>query len=292
MEYHGKIYRPWMEADSLLIQVTHGCSHNSCTFCTMFSDKKFRIRPLVEIKHDIAEAGRLYSGIGVRSVFLIDGNVLVVATKMLLDIMQAIRKELPTCERIAMYASFNDLRRKRPAELRALRDAGLDIVYAGLESGDPEILQRVKKHLTPEEAIEGMAHAKEAGLAVHNSLIFGLGGRDESERHIHATSALLSQLRPEEISTLSLSVQPDSELECSVRKGDFEQASPLQLLQEEKHLLEHIDFPTLYWGDHANNIIPKRGFLPQKQQEFIALVDAAIAHHPMSKQDHYHPAPW
>ncbi len=290
MEYEGKIYRPWMEAESFLLQVTYGCSHNSCTFCTMFDDKIFAIRPLAAIYKDIEEAAANYWAI--RSIFLIDGNVLVVKTPLLLEILYKIKELIPSCKRVAMYAAFNDLRRKSVDELRELRAAGLDIVYAGLESGDAGILKRVRKQMTPAQAREGMARAKEAGLAVHSSLIFGLGGRAHSQQHIEATAALLNELRPEEISTLSLSVQPNSELEREVQAGHFTQASPLQLLQEEKYLLETINFPTLYWGDHGNNIVAKRGYLPESQQEFIALVDDAIAHHPLSKLESYHPNPW
>ncbi len=290
MEYEGKIYRPWMEAESFLIQVTLGCSHNTCTFCTMFSDKKFAIRSEKAIFADIKRASQQYYGI--RSVFLIDGNVLVVKTDMLLRIIAKIRELIPSCERVAMYAAFNDLRRKSVEELRALREAGLDIVYAGLESGDPEILKRVKKHMTPEQAIAGMAHAKEAGLPVHSSLIFGLGGQEHSKRHIEATVDLLNKLRPEEISTLSLSVQPSSTLEREVEEGLFTQASPLQLLEEEQYLLENIDFPTLYWGDHANNLVSKRGYLPEMKKEYIELLEKAKKHCRNSNFDTYHPSPW
>lgn len=290
MEYVGKIYRPWMEAESFLLQVTHGCSHNTCTFCTMFDDKRFRIRPLDAILREVQEAGQRYYGI--RSVFLIDGNVLVLKTEMLLKILEAIRQYIPSCERVAMYATFNDLRRKSVQNLKDLCAAGLDIVYAGLESGDPEILKRVKKNLTPEQALEGMAHAKEAGLAVHNSIIFGLGGQQDSQRHIEMTTDLLNQLRPEEISTLSLSIQPNSELEKELIAGTFEPVTPLQFLQEELYLLEHIQFPTLYWGDHGNNIVAKRGYLPEHQAEFVQMLKDAIAHHPMSKAAAYHPSPW
>ncbi len=256
----------------------------------MFDDKKFGVRKLSAIYRDIEHAGEHYHG--VRSVFLTDGNVLVLSSSKLLKILQHIKTHLPTCQRVAMYASFTDLRKKSVDELRALCQAGLDIVYVGLESGDADILRRVKKHLTPAEALEGMAHAKAAGLAVHCSLIFGLGGREHTKTHIEATAALLNDLKPEEISCLSLSVQPCSELEQEVLDGSFTPVSALQLLQEELYLLEHIAFPTLYWGDHANNLVSKRGFLPERQEEFIQILTHAIEHHPLSKADSYSPRPW
>ena len=178
MYYEGKIYRPWMEANSLLIQTTLGCTHNKCTFCDMFREKRFRIRKIEEIFKDIDEARQIYPH--VRSIFLIDGNVLALKTEFLLRILEKITATFPECSKIALYAGFNDLRRKSVQDLKKLKKAGLTLAYTGLESGDRVTLKRIIKGLTPEQAEEGMAKAKAAGVDVLVSIIFGIGGKERS----------------------------------------------------------------------------------------------------------------
>ncbi|MEE4378769.1 MAG: radical SAM protein, partial [Candidatus Competibacteraceae bacterium] len=157
MYYEGKIYRPWPEANSLLIQTTLGCTHNKCTFCDMFREKRFRIRKIEEVFKDIDEARLIFPH--VRSIFLIDGNVLALKTAFLLKILNKITVTFPECSKIALYAGLNDLRRKSVEDLKELKQAGLTLVYTGLESGDPVTLERIKKGLTPEQAEKGMAKA-------------------------------------------------------------------------------------------------------------------------------------
>ena len=143
MYYEGKIYRPWIEANSLLIQTTIGCTHNKCTFCDMFREKQFRVRKIEDIFKDIEEARNLYPYVG--SVFLIDGNVMVLKTKTLLKVLNKITETFPECSKISMYSGLNDLRRKSIDELKQLKSAGLSMVYTGLESGDQETLKKIKK---------------------------------------------------------------------------------------------------------------------------------------------------
>jgi len=194
MYYEGKVYRPWMEAGSLLIQTTIGCTNNTCTFCDMFREKQFRIRELDDIFADIDEARRTFPH--VRSFFLIDGNVLVLKTPLLLTIINRITGTFPECDKISLYAGLNDLRRKSVDELKQLKEAGLSLAYTGLESGDPVVLERIQKGLTPEQAIAGMEHAKAAGIDVLASIIFGIGGRERSYEHIVATTELLKTSNP------------------------------------------------------------------------------------------------
>lgn len=291
MEYKWKVYRPWMEANSLLIQTTYGCSHNTCTFCTMFDDKRFGIRKIEDIFADIEEARSYFARVS--SIFLIDGNVLAIKTSMLLDILHKIRDVFPECKRVSMYAAMNDLRRKSVDELTSLREAGLSLVYAGLESGDRVVLEKVRKQMTPEQAIGGMEHAKASGIEVLLSIIYGLGGKYRSKEHIVETVKLLNIMKPEQIAPMTLTVQPTSVLESEVESGAFIQATALQIMQEEEYLLENLgDFPTFYWGDHNNNITFARGPMPENRSKFLNNIREAIKLDPIADEEVYETMPW
>ncbi|TKB10785.1 radical SAM protein [Desulforhopalus sp. IMCC35007] len=284
MYYEGKIYRPWPEANSLLIQTTIGCTHNRCTFCDMFREKKFRIRELDDIFKDIEEARGISPRI--ESIFLIDGNVLALKTEFLVRILEKITTTLPECSKISLYAGLNDLRRKSVHELKELKAAGVTMAYTGLESGDSETLLRIKKGLTPRQAEEGMAKAKAAGIEVLISIIFGIGGRERSREHILKTTDLLNILQPEELAPMALAIQPGTELDREVRSGDFILSTPLQILEEEKYLLENLSgFTTYYWGDHGNNVVPMKGWLPDSREKFLANINKAISTNPICKEE-------
>lgn len=291
MYYEGKIYRPWPEANSLLIQTTLGCTHNTCTFCDMFREKKFRIRKIKEIFQDIEEARQIYPYI--RSIFLIDGNVLALKTEFLLKILGKISVTFPECSKIALYAGLNDLRRKSVEDLKKLKQAGLTLAYTGLESGDPVTLERIKKGLTPEQAKKGMEKAKAAGIDVLVSIIFGIGGKERSREHIVATTKLLNIMKPEQLAPMALTIQPGTQLGKQVESGEFKQATPMQILGEEKYLLENLaDFDTIYWGDHANNIVASRGRLPESRELFLKKIDHALANHPVTDEEVLVTSPW
>lgn len=284
MHYEGKIYRPWMEANSLLIQATLGCSNNQCTFCTMFDDKRFKVRKLEDIFADIDEARQLYPH--VESIFLVDGNVMAMRSEQLIAILDKIKLTFPENKNISLYSGFNDFRRKSIDELKEIQSAGLTWAYSGLESGDPLILERIKKRMTREHAIEGMAMAKEAGIKVLASFIFGLGGKERSREHIEATTDILNIMQPEAIAPMALAIQPGSELEREVQRGDFVMPSPLQVLEEEKYLLENMgDFPCYYWGDHGNNISSMRGEWPRAREPFLEHILKEIQFNPVTQKN-------
>ena len=284
MHYEGKIYRPWVEADSLLIQTTIGCSNNRCTFCTMFDDKRFSIRAMDDIFADIEEARQLHRH--VESIFLIDGNVMVIRTEKLLQILDKVKSTFPELKNLALYSGFNDFRRKSLAELKEIRAAGLTTAYSGLESGDPVVLERIKKRMTREQAIEGMEKARAADIKVLASFIFGLGGKERSREHAVNTTSLLNIMRPDAIAPMALAIQPGSELEREMQRGEFTLPTPLQILEEEQYLLENMDdFPCYYWGDHGNNIATMRGPWPEAKEAFLNHVKEQIAHNPMTEKD-------
>lgn len=291
MHYEGKIYRPWIEANSLLIQTTLGCTNNKCTFCDMFRDKKFRIREIDGVFEDIEEARTMFHHI--ESIFLVDGNVMAVKTDYLLKILDKITTTFPECSKISLYAGFNDLRRKSSDELKELKKAGLSKAYIGLESGDRTILERIKKGLTQEQALEGAKKAKQAGIDMLVSVIFGLGGKELSSQHIIETTRLLNLIKPEEIAPMALTIQPGTQLAKEVKSGEFLQATPLQILEEEKYLLENLKgFDTFYWGDHGNNVVSSKGKLPDNRSRFLGRIEHAIAHNPVTKQEILTTMPW
>jgi len=284
MSYEGTVYRPWPEANSLLIQTTIGCTNNQCTFCNMFRDKRFRVRDLDDVFADVDEARRAFPR--VNSIFLIDGNVLAVKTVYLVELLEKIKLTFPECSRISLYAGLNDLRRKSVEELKQLKQAGLSMAYVGLESGDSVVLERVKKGMTPEQAPEGMALAKEAGIEVLLSVIFGLGGRERSREHIVETTRLLNLMEPEELAPMALAIQPGTELEKQVEAGEFILPTPLQVLEEEKYLLENLaEFDCYYWGDHGNNITPMRGRLPEAREWFLTRIERAMTDPAIEQQE-------
>ncbi|WP_028771390.1 radical SAM protein [Shewanella waksmanii] len=284
MRYQGKVYRPWPEAESVLIQTTLGCSNNQCTFCNMFSDKRFSVRPLDAIFADIDTARATYPK--VESIFLIDGNVMAMRSELLLQVLNKIASTFPEIRNIAMYAGFNDLRRKSVEQLKAMHAAGLTMIYTGLESGDDQVLKQINKQMTAAHAIEGMAMAKAAGIKVLASFIFGLGGKFRSMEHIKATTDLVNILQPEEIAPMALAIQPGTELEKQVQRGEFVMPSPQDIVNEERYLLENLaDFDCYYWGDHGNNLSPMRGMLPHNRQHFLSKLAMAEQHHPTMGQN-------
>jgi radical SAM superfamily enzyme YgiQ (UPF0313 family) len=219
--------------------------------------------------------------------------VLALKTEFLLKILNKITRTFSECSKIALYAGLNDLRRKSVEDLKALKQAGLTLAYTGLESGDPMTLKRIKKGLTPEQAEKGMAKAKAAGIDILVSIIFGIGGKERSREHIVETTRLLNSMKPEQIAPMALTVQPDTELAKQVETGAFIQATPLQILEEEKYLLENLaGFETIYWGDHGNNIVSSRGILPESRERFIDKIEHAIADHPVTEQEVLRTSPW
>lgn len=284
MHYEGKIYRPWMEAESVLIQTTLGCSNNQCTFCTMFDDKRFKVRDIEDVFQDIEEARILYPF--VESIFLIDGNVMAMRTENLLKVIEKVKATFPELKNLSLYSGFNDFRRKAIAELKEIREAGVTMAYSGLESGDPIVLEKIKKKMTREHAIEGMEMAREAGIKVLASFIFGLGGKERSKEHAINTTSLLNIMKPDAIAPMALAVQPGSELEREIARGEFTLPTPLQILEEEKYLLENMgDFHCYYWGDHGNNISPMRGMMPAAREPFLKQIKKNIAHNPVTEQN-------
>ncbi|MCQ2565869.1 MAG: radical SAM protein [Clostridia bacterium] len=263
MRYEGNIYRPPSEARSLIIQVTVGCSHNKCTFCSMFKDKKFHIRPFEDIEKDLIEIGNIYPG--VKKIFLADGDALCLSNSKLLRILDSVRKNFPQCQRVGVYGSAKDILHKTPAELKDLHDAGIGIVYIGAESGSQKVLDRVCKSASRQEIIDGTRMAEEAGIAASVSFISGLGGQEMWQEHAVDSATMVSAMNPSYASFLTLMVSPQAPIYDEIQSGSFKLLTPAQVLGEMELFLENLDIkgPCVFRSNHASNYLVLAGDLPQ-----------------------------
>lgn len=275
MHYEGMIIRPPSEADSILLQVTLGCSHNKCTFCGTYKDKRFTIREDSIIEADIDYASKNFRFL--RRVFLIDGDALIIPQAKLVKILSLIREKLPWIQRVGVYGNAKSILRKTSDELAELRALGLGIVYFGLESGDAQTLAEIRKGHTPERMIEAGQKVRAAGMKLSVMVILGLAGPDRSLEHARATGEALSAIDPNYVGVLSLMVVPNTELADRVRSGDFKLLSPVQTLRELREILFHTNISRgLFFSNHASNYLPLKVKMPADKQKALESVDLAL----------------
>lgn len=274
MQYIGDIYRPPSEARSFILQVTVGCAHNTCTFCSMYKEKTFAIRPQADIFADIDEVACAYPG--VRRVFLADGDALVLPTPRLLEILGQLKQRFVALERVTSYATVRDILRKSDAELRALHEAGLGMLYIGLESGSDAILERIQKSQTQNEYVEACAKARRAGLRLSVTLIFGLGETAESDEHITESARAISRSHPDFVSFLTLHLSSGAPLYDAVRQGSFALLDDDQILDEMRRFVTLVDSEgTVFRSNHASNPVPIAGTFNADRDAMLAQIDHA-----------------
>ena len=276
MKYEGTVYRPPSEARSWILQATIGCSHNRCTFCSMYKEKSFRIRKTEELIQEIHDARRIYGSL--KRIFIADGDALMIRTEDLLKIIGELKNTFPECERIGIYASPKSIHLKSEEELKSLKEAGLGIAYMGLESGSERILQMVKKGDSSEGIISAGRKIKEAGLELSVTVISGLGGNKFWEDHAIETAQAVNQIRPDYLGLLTLMVEPGTELWDQVESGDFSLLSPYEIAQETLLMLKHLDSPgCVFRSNHASNYVALKGTLNEDREEMISTLENALS---------------
>jgi radical SAM superfamily enzyme YgiQ (UPF0313 family) len=266
MKYEGMIFRPPSEADSLILQVTVGCSYNRCTFCGAYQGKRFRIKSFEEIKEDIDEV----SPHRIQRVFLADGDALIIPQKELLRIFSYLQTKLGGLERVGIYANARDILRKDVEELKAFKDLGLGMIYLGLESGDPEVLKRIKKNATIEQMIRAGRRVKESGILLSVTVILGMGGVEGSQVHAVETGNVLSEMDPDYVGALSLMIVPGTPIEKEIETGRLVLPTPFGLIQELEWMITHSRFTHCFFAsNHASNYLPLRIQLPEQKEEAL-----------------------
>jgi len=268
-------FRPPSEANSLLLRVTRGCPWNRCAFCSMYKGMKFEIRELTEILEDIDMAKKLY-GDRVRTVFIGDSNSLVVKTETLVKILNALFSSFPHLERVTSYARSKTIAKKPLEDLIKIRDAGLNRLHVGLETGDRELLKEIEKGATPEEMMEAGKKAKRAGFEYSLYVLLGIGGEEKWEQHAGGTAEVLNQVDPHFIRVRTFIPQPNSPLYEAMEEGRFQPASPETILKETKLLLEKLQVTSQFLSDHISNLLPLHGKLPEDKEKMIQMIDEAL----------------
>ncbi len=282
MRYEGPIYRPPSEAGSLLIQATVGCPHNKCTFCMVYKKGPlYRVRPVKEICEDIDEALELY-GDTVKSLFFPAGNTIAMPTAQLAAICRYSSKKFRNLQRITVYGSSRYIAQKGLAELITLRKAGLSRIHVGLESGDDQVLKRVKKGTNAAEQIKAGRLVKQAGIQLSEYVILGLGGAGSSQFHAVKTAEALNAIEPDFVRLRTLVPKINTLLLHEIKKGRFQLLSAHQVLRQTQLLLENLQCQTNLASDHYTNYLDLCGKLPEDKHRLFGEIDRALERKPSS----------
>ena len=277
MHYSEPLFRPPSEADSFILQATLGCSWNACTYCAMYRTKRYQVRPLDAVLADIAEASARFAT-DIRHVFVADGDPLGMALEHWEPILRALAAAFPRLRRVSTYATARNLLEKTPEELKRLRELGLSLLYIGPESGDDATLHHIAKGATAAEHIEAARKAREAGMEQSLIFLLGVAGREGSEAHARASGCLATAMDPKFLSTLTLTVVPNTPLARLEDQGRFELPEVHELLQELRWFVDEAKpSGAIFRSNHASNYLPIGGRLPRDREAILAAIDEALA---------------
>lgn len=277
MRYEGIVYRPPSEADSLIIQATIGCPHNRCSFCTMYKGKKFKIRPVEEIKEDLGLA-REYYGEGVKKVFFADGNTILMKTKELTEIFEYTQKLFPGIERITLYGSARFIILKSLEELMELKRAGLTRLHSGMESGDDEVLSLINKGAASQDIIRAGQMVRQAGIELSEYYMVGVGGKKLWRSHAQNSARVLNEINPDFIRIRTFMPFRGTPMYDMYRRGEFKLLSAHEALKETRLLIENLqDIDSMFLSDHVSNYWPVNGRVREDKDKMLRDIDYALS---------------
>lgn len=275
MHYEGTTYRPPVEADTLLLQVTVGCAHNKCTYCDMYKDICFRMEKLDQIEEDLKEARMYYKHAG--RIFLVNGDAFVLKADYLKAIVLKIKEYFPECNTITMYASIQNIKSKTNEELLELRALGINDLYVGIESGLDEVLAHVNKGHTIEEAKTQLERLNKAKIDHVGMIMLGIAGKDKGVENAKATAEFFNITKPKLIMVCSLCVFSGTELSNEIENGTFIEASELELMIEQKTLIENIQLEgTFVFALHPTNPVLTAGMMPKDKEKMLEVLEKGI----------------
>ncbi|MBE9540770.1 MAG: B12-binding domain-containing radical SAM protein [Proteobacteria bacterium] len=275
MHYEGMCIRPPSEANSILLQATVGCSHNKCTFCGSYKDKRFRIKDNDIILSDILFASRYMRDQD--RLFIMDGDALIIPYRRLTWIFDKIKEHLPWVTRVGIYANTKGIKMKSEEELIRLREMGLGIIYMGIETGDDQTLEAIRKGANAQRIIDMGKKVKQAGIKLSVTVLLGIAGRERSLIHAKATGELLSAIDPDYIGALTLMIMPGTSLADDLSSGRFELPDNFGMLMELREMIAATNLTKgLFFSNHASNYLPVKARLPKEKKQTLDLIDMAL----------------
>jgi radical SAM superfamily enzyme YgiQ (UPF0313 family) len=285
MQYVGDIIRPPSEAHSIILQVTVGCSHNACTFCGAYRDKRYYIKDENSILQDLEFAAKYCRR--QKTVFLADGDALAIPQPQLLLLLSLIRDRLPHVRRISLYANSRDILQRSADDLADLKKIGVGRIYMGLESGHDQVLKKICKGAGPEEMVRAGRLVHAAGIFLSVTVLLGIAGPELSQDHALATAEVLNRMKPSQVAVLTLMILENTPLGRQYRAGTFQLPEQGALLLELRTLLMNLDLEkTLFHANHASNYVPLAGKLPWDKENLVDQVDRAISGETSLKPEH------
>jgi radical SAM superfamily enzyme YgiQ (UPF0313 family) len=275
MHYEGMCIRPPSEAQSILLQATVGCSHNKCSFCGTYKDKRFRIKDDDIILSDILFASRYMRGI--KRLFIMDGDALIIPYRRLTWIFDRIKEHLPWVTRVGVYANTKGIKMKSPEELVHLKEMGLGIIYMGIETGDDQTLTAIRKGADSQRIVDMGKKVKEAGIQLSVTVLLGIAGKERSLIHAKATGKLLSAIDPDYVGALTLMIMPGTTLADDLSTGKFELPDNYGLLMELREMIASTTLSKgLFFSNHASNYLPVKIRYPEGKEKALQLIDMAL----------------
>ncbi len=269
------LFRPPSEAESLIIRVADGCPHNGCTFCGMYKGVRYRPHTAEEAARDIDAAVRDWPG--ATRAFLADGDVMALPFDRLRDMLARLGERLPRLGRVGVYANGRSILDKTPEQLGVLRALRLHTLYMGLESGDPEVLARVRKSDSVDEMVAAVQRARACGLRMSVMILIGLGGRERPREHARATAEALNRMQPQFLAALRFVPVAGTPLAAQIRAGGFVPVSERGAVAETREILAGLELEhTLFRANHVSNVVPLGGRFPRDRERLLAELDALL----------------
>ncbi len=275
MHYEGTCIRPPSEAYSILLQATVGCSHNKCTFCGTYKDKRFRIKDDDTTLSDILYASRYMRNQD--RLFIMDGDALIIPYRRLVWILERIREHLPWVKRVGAYANTKGIKMKSEEELLRLKELGLGILYMGIETGDDQTLKAARKGADSQRMLAMGKKVMDAGIKLSVTVLLGIAGKERSLIHARATGELLTLLDPDYVGALTVMVIPGTPLADEMLAGRFELPDNYGLLAELREMIASTDLTKgLFFSNHASNYLPIKVRYPHGKQQALDVIDLAL----------------